>query len=84
MGDSYLIADMRARIVHDPWFIETIKDTASQFKAMPYSDPRYGFVDLTEEEILAALEKIRTLKLAATELGSRVRQRLEALRETPS
>ncbi|HEY0104490.1 MAG TPA: hypothetical protein VGB91_00290 [Rhizomicrobium sp.] len=82
MSDSYPVADYRARIVHDPWYFETIQNEPGQFKSMPYSDPRYGFVAVTKEEVERTLKGIRNLKTRATELGSLVHGRIEALRKT--
>ncbi len=43
MGKSYKVADLRARFVHDPWYTELGTNRTMQFRAMPYSDPAYGY-----------------------------------------
>jgi hypothetical protein len=41
-SDSFAVADLRARILHDPWYIEQVSGKTGQFKAMPASDLQYG------------------------------------------
>lgn len=66
MGAAYRgVADERARIVHDPWYLEKGTDSPSQFRAMPYSDPRYGHQEITREEIDATIKKIVSLQECA-------------------
>ena len=66
-GDAYPIADKRARIVHDPWFLEVYTAQPSQFRAMPTSDPRYGIHPVSEEFIGQTLGQIRELQKYAVE-----------------
>jgi hypothetical protein len=82
MSDSYVVADDRARVVHDPWYLEGNQGAPAQFKAMPYSDPRYGFVEITEAEVNETLDKIRKLRMRASELASAVYERVESLRRS--
>lgn len=77
MSDSYVIADIRARIIHDPWYIETATNIPGQFKSMPYFDPKYGIRDIAEGDITLALEKIRALKKRAADLRSAVLDRFD-------
>src|SRR5262245_44744590 len=60
---SYEVAELRNRIVHDPWYFEhTGSGVPGQFKAMPYSDRRHGHQEIQEAEITDTLEKIQRLK----------------------
>lgn len=68
MSDSYGPADERARVVHDPWYIRSDDNQVGQFKAMPYSDQRFGIQEVMDNEIATALEHIRSLKVRANEI----------------
>ncbi len=61
MNDSYVVADLRARVVHDPWYIENVSGQTAQFRAMPPSDPQFGFREITQKEIDDTIAKIRLL-----------------------
>ena len=80
MNDSYAVADMRARIVHDPWYAEYNSQVPSQFRAMAYSDRRYGLHDVTDAEIDDTIDKIRKLNERAMALRTSVATALAALR----
>lgn len=81
MNDSYKVADKRARIVHDPWYIETERGQPGQFKSMAFTDPRHGIRDISQDEIDDALRAIRKLKVRAISLHHEFRDTLKALRE---
>jgi hypothetical protein len=72
MGDSFTVADMRARFVHDPWYMELDSQQPSQFRAMPYSDPRYGFQEIKESDAADVLAKIRGLQEQANAVKAMV------------
>ena len=78
MSRSYELADRRARIVHDPWYIDVDLKQPSQFRAMPYSDPHYGQRDITDAEIAKLIEGIRGLQKTAGELRAVVQAALAA------
>lgn len=84
MSDSYSIADQRARVIHDPWYSDRGTGIASQFKAMPYSDPRLGFIEVTKEEIEYVLKGIAGLQFRAHLLRNKITVELQALREPPA
>jgi hypothetical protein len=78
MGQSYTLADKRARVVHDPWYLDVASKEPSQFRAMPYSDPHYGQKDITEQEVEALIGEIRALQTTAGHLRNVVLDALEA------
>jgi hypothetical protein len=80
-GKSYDLADDRARIVHDGWWMETETKTPAQFRAMPASDPDYGFKDISKEQIEKTITDIKKLQHEAAILRQLVRDELEALRQ---
>ena len=82
MSDSYGPADERARIVHDPWYSEKTTQEPSQFKAMPYTNPRLGLVEITEDEIESVVTRIANLKTRASNLLNAVQTELSTLRKT--
>jgi hypothetical protein len=84
MGASYQLADQRARIVHDPWYIETGSGAPAQFRAMPYSDPKYGFTEITGTEINNLIEAIRDLQKRASGLWRTVKDELSTSAKKPS
>jgi hypothetical protein len=79
MNDSYSTADCRARFVHDPWFVQAGTEGASQFRAMPYVDMRFGKQDIDKREVETTIKKIRDLQNRASELRKNVLSALEAL-----
>jgi hypothetical protein len=79
MSDSYPIADLRARVVHDPWYIDTGTESPGQFRAMPYSDPQYGHLDISKMEIEATLIAIHKIRDQATNLRKQIHAEFEAL-----
>jgi len=84
MSDSYAVADLRARIVHDPWYAELNTNQPSQFKSMSYSDQRFGFHDVTQVDIDKTIAAIRNLQECAAKLRSTVLDALSASQQTPS
>jgi len=83
MGESYTVADDRARAIHDPWYGE-VSGQAAQFRAMPYSDPRFGIMDISESDLDQTLKKIRKLQLRAREVKTEVQAELGASRGKPA
>jgi hypothetical protein len=81
-NDSFVVSDLRARIVHDPWYMEVSGKTA-QFKAMPVSDPRYGIQDVSDSEINDTITKIKALQARASGLRSNVLDELESSQKKP-
>jgi hypothetical protein len=80
-GDSYSVADWRARFVHDPWYLKIDhagEQTATQFRAMPSIDPRYGFCEITKDEMDQTITAIKDLQATANGLREAV---LSELRE---
>jgi hypothetical protein len=63
---TYDLADRRNRIIHDPWYLELMTAQASQFRAMPIKDPRFGFVDIEESQIDDLLKDIQTRRHEVT------------------
>ena len=80
MNDSYHAADLRARVVHDPWFIEGGEANVGQFKSMSYKDQRFGVMNVSEDDVKKTLARIRKLKTAAGHLHRDFLAALEALR----
>lgn len=80
MNESYPLADLRARVVHDPWYAHKDGAGARQFKAMPYSDPRWGIKDVNRTEIESILEKIKGLQNHANNLREQILDARRALR----
>lgn len=81
LGNSYDPADKRARFVHDPWYLKQTDGEppqTAQFRAMPYSDRRYGHTDIGPEEADAALKAIRALRDQADKLKQRILDELKA------
>jgi hypothetical protein len=79
MGASHTTADWRARFVHDPWYIEAGSEDASQFRAMPYVDMRFGKHDIDKTELEATIQRIRDLQNRASDLRKDVLSAFEAL-----
>ena len=77
MSDSYGLADRRNRVIHDPWYLEHSSDTPGQFRAMPYSDPRYGIQDISKEEIDGLLAEIDVMKARVDSFRSHLSDALE-------
>jgi hypothetical protein len=74
-SESFNAADWRARFVHDPWYLKVSPsgaETPTQFRAMPFVDPRYGFCEITTEEIDKTITKIKDLQSTANALHERV------------
>ena len=78
MGDLYVVADERARVIHDPWYMDKDSKVPAQFRAMPYSDKRYGLKDINDKEIEATITKIKALQVRASDLRNVVLSELEA------
>lgn len=72
MQDSYAASEFRHRIVHDPWYMEDGSKNPGQFKAMPFSDQRYGIYDITQAEIDETISSIKALSERAGKLRSAV------------
>jgi hypothetical protein len=62
MSHSYPVADLRARVVHDPWYIEPEAGQVGQFKSMAYSDQRHGIKDVTQTEIDDTIKRIQKVE----------------------
>jgi hypothetical protein len=71
MSSSYDTSDWRNRYVHDFWVIPE-PGKATQFRAMPYKDQRFGLVEVSKADIDRTLEKIRALQKQASDLRSAV------------
>jgi hypothetical protein len=84
MGESYAVADDRARAIHDPWYGELYSGQAAQFRAMPYSDPRFGIMDISESDLDQTLKNIRKLQLRARALMTEVEAELGTSRGKPA
>lgn len=78
MNAAYKPADQRARFVHDPWYMDTESKAPAQFRAMPYSDPLYGYKEITQTEAEQTIDKIRDLQHRASKLRSTVLDALQA------
>jgi hypothetical protein len=72
MNDSYPIADLRARWVHDPWYADaaTPDDAtkAAQYRNMPYSDPVFGIKDRSIDDFNHTMDRITKLRIRTAEL----------------
>ncbi len=79
MSNSFGVAELRARVVHDPWYIEKSSEQPAQFKAMSYSDKRYGLQDITLAELEDTTAKIQKLQTTASKLRATVLDELAAL-----
>jgi len=81
MSDSYPVGDLRARVVHDPWYIEVGRESVGQFKSMAYSDQRYGIKDVDDAEIAETLNRIQKLKDDAGAIRNAILSELDTLRK---
>lgn len=81
MSDSYHVADLRARWVHDPWYLDKGTEEVGQFKAMPYSDRRFGIKAIPQDTVEDTIEKIEALHVRASSLRASVLHALEASRQ---
>ena len=81
LKNTHGYADDRARVIHDPWWIETGSKTPAQFRAMPASDPYYGYRDISKERIEEVVTDIRSLQHQAALLRESVHYELESLRK---
>jgi hypothetical protein len=79
-SDAFSVADARARIVHDPWYIERGSEQVSQFRSMPFTDPTYGMKDITDAAIAETIRRIQVLKETAGGIRNDVLAELDALR----
>lgn len=77
--DLFSVADWRARFVHDAWYTEVGSDKPSQFRAMPYVDPRYGIHEITRGEIDETINRIQELQERAHKMRNDVLDALAAL-----
>ena len=84
MSDSYPVGDMRARIVHDPWYTGASPMSVGQFKSMAYSDRRFGIEDISQPEVDNILGHIKCLTKTARALFREIRDALEASAKTRS
>jgi hypothetical protein len=52
------LGEARARIIHDPWYVETDSGRSAQFRAMPKraATPIFDFVHVAPEEVRNVLE----------------------------
>jgi hypothetical protein len=82
-SDSFAVSDLRARIIHDPWYIEQVSGKTGQFKAMPASDLRYGIQDVGVSEINDTIAKIKALQERASSLRGDVLVELEPSQKKP-
>lgn len=78
MGASYVIAEERARFVHDPWYIATDTKSPAQMRSMPNSDPRYGFFTVNKDDFAQTLSDISNLQHRASILSAAVQSELIA------
>ena len=74
-GDAYEVGDLRARVVHDPWYLELPSGSVAQFRAVPY-----GLEEISAQKIEGTIEKIRKLQSRAKDLNRDIRFALKALR----
>jgi hypothetical protein len=66
MHNSHDTNEWRNRYVHDYWVMMSEPGKATQFRAMSYRDQRFGFVEISKDEIQKNLEKIRDFQKTAT------------------
>ena len=81
MNDFYSPSDWRARFIHDAWYLGVEFQTPAQFRAMPYTDRRYGLCDVTEEELTLNLGRIKELQNEASRLRAIVLNALSTSQE---
>jgi hypothetical protein len=79
-GDSYPVAELRHRIVHDAWYAQMPAGTPMQFKAMPFSDPQHGYKEISQGEVDYAINKIKGLQERAYQQHNDLLARLATLR----
>jgi hypothetical protein len=82
-SNSFVVSDLRARILHDPWYIEQVSGKTGQFKAMPAADLRYGIHDVGKTEINDTIAKIKALQERASSLRGDVLAELEPSQKKP-
>jgi hypothetical protein len=78
-GDSVNTADWRARFIHDPWYVEGSSEKASQFRAMPHVDKRYGIHEIDKAELEKNIGKIKDLQERASKIRNDLSSALQAL-----
>jgi hypothetical protein len=81
MGKSFTVGELRNRFVHDPWYMDIDTRAAAQFRAMPHSDPSYGYKEITKEEAEKTIKEIKKLQDWASDLRGEVRAELQASAE---
>jgi len=81
-GDSYTIAELRHRIVHDAWYAQMPAGTPMQFKAMPFSDPQHGYKEISQSEIDYTIKKIKGLQERAYQQHNDLLERFATLQES--
>jgi hypothetical protein len=64
---SYEVAELRNRIVHDPWFVEERSRQTAQLRMMPRKELHYGLKPIGRQHVRTALANI-------AEFSERVRQ----------
>jgi hypothetical protein len=82
MIDSYYVADLRDRLVHDPWYIKPDVGQPTEFKGLAYTDQRSVFTDIAQTEIVQTTTKIRRLSDRAVTLRALVLAELAASTKT--
>ncbi len=78
--DAFSTSEARNRIVHDPWYGEIGSHQPAQFRAMPASDPRFGFCDITKADIDQTINSIHELQERASKLQNAVLEMLDTSR----
>jgi hypothetical protein len=56
------LSEARARILHDPWFVDVASGRTAQFRAAPRKTPTvFGFVEVSPAEVEEVIERQRVL-----------------------
>ena len=66
-GRSPQLSKRRARIIHDPWFLNAQTGRQAQFRAMPKGQLVFGFVEVEPTEVDATVDE---LMKTAQEVGA--------------
>ncbi len=72
MDQAHRLSDKRNRLIHDPWFLDTGTNSASQLKSMPRKELIYEYKIVTADYVTEVISEIRQFIARAIALHEQV------------
>jgi len=72
MTDTHAPQEIRNRVIHDAWFVDTNRDEPGQFRTWPYKDLVFGLRKIDIARIEKMIEQTKTLTTKTTALYEKI------------